>query len=611
MIYLDFETTYGTKYTLQSLTYEEYIKDPRFRVFCVGIRVNDGPVENYFGDDVVPALTKYFYEGNDNALIAHNAMFDGAVLHWHFGLKAKYYICTQAMCRALWNQHSSSLDSLAKLCFPDDPKMRKGKEIVQFKDVWELDEAQKNAMDRYCRQDVYLHSEGFMHMHKFFPGDELKLVHLSIRNFVEPPFYLDVPRMKEYEKALNDERRKALIECGLSKATLSSNDKFAEWILEQGIPFEKVPSPTPKNPDNMKWPLSKDDREFTELRAKHPEHEKVWNARLLWKSPGELRRVERLIKHADLMSGQIAAPLNYCAAHTHRYGGTNKVNFQNFKRGSEIRYSLMAPDGFQVGVRDLSNIEARLLAWLAEETRLLEGYRRRDDIYSDFASIIFKDHVTKETHPTERFVGKTCILGLGYGMGDERLQAQLYGAKLVYNLSQCRTMKMTYRNMYPKVPELWSRADGWIYHMCRQDREPIQYKCLTIGHKWIRLPNGLTLNYPGLKMEYDEAGRQQGYHYWNGKFWTKLYGGKLIENVIQSLARTLMTQAMLRIDDQLLELGGRTVLTVHDEVLCISPDEYASVADEIMDRELCKIPTWCDNTLTLETEGGYARNYSK
>jgi DNA polymerase len=539
-------------------------------------------------------------------------MFDGAILSWHYGLRAGTYLCTQAMCRALWNQQSSSLDNLTKLCFPDDPTKRKGKEIMQFKDVWELGLHQRSVLMNYCINDVNLTYDCFMYMNRFFPSGELKLINMALRSFIHPPLVADVERMETYRVAKQQEVDEAIEASGLSATKLKSNKQFAEWILENGMEFEQIPSPTPKNPENMKWPLAKTDKEFLDLQAEHPEFAHVWKGRKLAASPGELRRVERLITHANLLNRKVAVPLNYCAAHTFRYGGTNKVNFQNFKRGSEIRYSLLAPDGYQVVVQDLSNIEARMLAWLAKEDKLLLAYANKEDVYSKFASTVFHQPINKEDHPTERFVGKTCILGLGYQTGELKLKHTLFLAGLIFTLRQCYDMKMLYRTQYAKIPALWRHAESMIFHMTRKDAEPIEWGPMVVEYQRIRMPNGLYLNFPGIRMGYDEAGRSTGHEYWNGKFWTNIYGGKLVENVIQCLSRILMAEAMLQIDEELCIMGGQVALTVHDELVGVAPTERAEEANSRMAEILKVPPQWCnDGSLTLDTEGGYAQNYSK
>lgn len=740
LITLDFETAYGKGYSLTSLTYEEYIFDPRFQVFGVGIKINNGETTWHHGSAVRPALEKIFqkidhekeskstlistqsddekttdltsvsneHKSNEifaqeelaaaeegepkqqaattsNAqtsrtsrtecsptftvgqklqegmpkcdpktltgaklqlqqtdttdptlidqpppssgwkvcLLGHNTMFDGAILSWYYNLKADMYLCTQAMSRAIWNHQSSSLEMLAKTCFPSNKKMRKGKELVLFKDLYELTEAQYEVLGGYCVNDVDLTRGCFDVMNQYFPNEELEIIDLTLKMFIHPPLMADLPRVTAYKERLENERKLLILNAKIPKTTLSSNQKFAEWILEQGIPFNKVPSPTEKNPDNMKWPLSKTDRPFIEIQAKYPEHAHVWAGRIAAKSPGELRRAERIERHAMLHDWHIAVPLNYCAAHTFRFGGTNKVNFQNFKRGSELRYSLMAPEGELVVVQDLSNIESRMLAWLAQEEKLLSDYRNKVDTYSVFASRIFQRHVDRkkieivdgeETYPdfTEGFVGKTCILGLGFQVAEEKLQNQLFAAKLVYSLGECKGFKDMYRTTYSKIPLLWHTAQQMIYHMTRRDAPPLKWGPMQVEFRRILMPNGLHLEYPGLRPIFEGASLR-GYEYWNGKHWTNLYGGKLVENVIQCLSRILMTSAMLRIHKNLTRNEiGRVALTVHDEAVATVKEQYAEEVNEMMSVELCTNPDWCnDGSLTLASEGGFARNYSK
>lgn len=495
---------------------------------------------------------------------------------------------------------------------------------MQFKDIWELTPSLEQTLSKYCINDVDITYADFMVMNKYFPNDELRLLDMTLQMFIHPPFMADIPRVTAYKHKLEEEKKLALINSGLPKTTLSSNNKFANWMIDQGIPFSKIPSPTEKNPDNMKWPLSKTDREFTEIRARHPEFAHVWEGRLQAKSPGELRRAERIERHAILHGGHIAVPLNYCAAHTFRHGGTNKVNFQNFKRGSEIRYSLMAPEGELVVVQDLSNIESRMLAWLAKEEGLLSDYRNKVDTYNVFASRLFQRPIDRKrtvigdngetSYPdaTEGFVGKTCILGLGFQVAEKKLQNQLFGSGLVFTLPECKGFKDMYRGTYPAIPRLWRTAQQMIYHMTRKDEAPVQWGPMRVEFRRILMPNGLYMDYPGLRPVFENASLV-GYEYWNGKHWTNLYGGKLTENVVQSLSRILMTTAMLKVHGNLVRNKiGRVALTVHDEIIATVTAKHAEEVNTMMAETLCDNPDWCnDGTLTLASEGGFAENYSK
>lgn len=426
---------------------------------------------------------------------------------------------------------------------------------------------------------------------------------------------------------------------------LGSGDMFSQYIkYKYGIEAARKHQPTPKNKHNTTWALAKDDLEFLELQKQRPDLLYLWNARKIASSSLERTRAERLKVHARLNGGLIAAPLNYCAAHTKRWGGTNKVNFQNFGRNSPLRRALEAPEGYQVVVADLSNIESRVLAWFAGCTELLWAYKNGRDIYSEFASDVFDRPVNRKLKATNEtgdyideqgnvveeddaykpdeiagFVGKVCILGLGYGMGAATLQntfakGALGGPQMFFDFPFCeRIVKEKYRGRYKEIKACWDKADQVIYDMACPQLEPYQWGCLTVEYQRLRLPNGLYLTYPNLiQVEHPEQ-RGMQFEYWNGEFHKNLYGGLLIENIIQALSRIIMADAMVRIEDRFARLGlGNIVLTVHDEIIAVSPTPDAQRALDLMIEDMCIPPDWCnDGTLKLDAEGGYSHCYSK
>ena len=125
------------------------------------------------------------------------------------------------------------------------------------------------------------------------------------------------------------------------------------------------------------------------------------------------------------------------------------------------------------------------------------------------------------------------------------------------------------------------------------------------------------LNYPDLQAELDEQGRVQ-YEYWNGKHPTNLYGGKLIENIVQALARVVLGEMMININRWLIAnqdrygSEARIVLTVHDEIIALGLTQYAEEIFERMKDFMSQVPDWCnDGTLVLKAEGGFDTCYSK
>jgi DNA polymerase len=394
----------------------------------------------------------------------------------------------------------------------------------------------------------------------------------------------------------------AIEEAGIDRKVLSSNQQFAQYIKDMGL----VP-PTKVSPTTGKTipALGKNDKAFTQMQKMYPEHQHIWNARKAVKSRINETRAQRFIDatHDD---GTISVPLRYYAAHTGRFGGTEKINMQNMPRNSELRKALCAPEGQLVFVADLSNIEARMLAWLADEVDLLDQFRSGDDIYSNLATQIYGRPINKTDDPTERFVGKTAVLGLGYGMGATKFQATLeagaMGPPMKFTATEAQNVVNTYRSTYSGVQLLWQKLELKLANTINPAYEE-EWHGLVFKDKKIYLPNGLALHYNDLRYEFGQL------TYDSGRAIEKTWGGRITENVVQALSRIIVTDSMLHIEKDT-TLDAQVVLTVHDEIVLIS---QANNPDATMDKliaHMCTPPSWAED-IPLDAEGGYDVSYSK
>lgn len=652
VITLDFETRFrssknkgeqGPAYSLKTLTYEEYISHPLFKVHGVGIKIDNQP-RRYYPDtayDIAKVLADTFPVGNDHIMIAHNAMFDGAILSWYYKLRAAKYYCTLNMCNAIWAQGKADLASIAMRIWPNDETKRKGKELVEFDGINNLNPAQQVIMGNYCGNDVDLTFDIFAYLYPFFPDKELDLIDITLQMFIHPTLVANRQMIAEYQAKIEMKRDKLIKECGVKASILASSKQFAEYLkIVHGIEVPLISSPTKKNPDNKCLALAKTDVEFIELQAQHPKLKSLWDARLAITSSGELQRCERLLKHSTPSpinpTGLIAVPLKYCGAHTKRFSGSNKVNFQNFKRKSPLRYALTAPEDHLVLVRDLANIEGRVNAWFCGQEDKLEAFRLGKDIYDMVATAIYGHPITRklksknangqflnsagevveneddahEPFELEGRVGKVAELGLGYQMGTNKFRLTLFLAGVDASYEFADKVVKTWRRTNHKIVKGWADAQHVIQDMARKDLVPYKWGPITVEHERLELPSGLYLTFPGLRLVEDE--REGHYEYWEGKFMKSLYGGLLIENIIQALSRVIMTDMMIEINHQIQPLNARIVLTVHDEIVVVAHKNVADRVMQIMKNVMSTCPSWCnDGRLTLSSSGGMAENYSK
>jgi DNA polymerase len=600
---IDFETFYDQDFSLTKITTEEYVRSDEFEVIGVSVQVDDGEPQWFSGTF---EQTKAFLNSFDfpsNLALAHNAMFDAAILHWHYGISPRGWLDTLSMGRAL---HGTEVGgSLGVLAKHYDLGV-KGDEVVNAKGKRRLDFS-PDALARYgeyCCNDVALTFALFREMTASFPQSELRLIDLTLRMFCEPVLELDKSVLSDHAMRVGMGKEMLLDAVStIDKEQLMSNQKFAETLKMFG-----VTPPTKKSPTTGKetYAFSKTDDGFKALL----EHEDtrvqaIVAARLGIKSTLEETRTQRFMDIAK--RGSLPIPLRYYAAHTGRWGGDDKVNMQNLPRGSQLKYAIIPPAGYVLCDSDSSQIEARTLAWLAEQDDLVDAFERGQDVYKIMASAIYskpESDITKD----ERFVGKTTILGSGYGMGAKKFQEQLRNFKVDIDKDEAQRIIDTYRDTYKKIPELWKKAQDAIdWMLANQSGKFGRGGLIEVeGKKGIRLPNGLYLKYPNLRKQQDEDG-DYGYVYDTKKgksvTTTRIYGGKLIENICQALARIIIGEQMLMIAKKY-----RVVMTVHDAIACIIPKDEAEQGQEYVELCMRLRPAWASE-LPLNCEAGYGESY--
>jgi DNA polymerase len=384
---------------------------------------------------------------------------------------------------------------------------------------------------------------------------------------------------------------------------LMSNPKLATLLRTLGVvPPTKVSAKTGKEA----FAFAKSDEAFKELlEHPNPTVQAVVAARLGVKSTLEETRTERFITIAD--RGTLPVPLRYYAAHTGRWGGDDKVNLQNLPRKSPLKKSMLAPKGHVFIDCDSSQIEARTLAWLAGQEDLVDAFDKGEDVYKIMATSIYEVPLDEVTD-YQRFVGKTTILGCGYGMGSAKFQTQLktFGVSLLS--TECASIVYKYRDQFSQIPALWTQGDKVLDALIGTQTAPLgEHEALLVDMFGIKLPNGMYLRYDNLRKERDKkSGRDQFvYDVKRGRATlpTYIYGGKLIENVCQALARIIIGEQMLMIARRY-----RVVMTVHDAVGVIAPIEEADKARAFVEACMRMRPKWAP-TLPLNCESKIGASY--
>jgi len=603
IITVDFETYYSKEIGFGKQTTEEYIRDPQFEVIGVSVQVDDGEPVWFSGDreNVYQFLDSF--DIPNQAVLAHNSIFDGAILNWIYGIKPKVWFDTLSMGRALHGTEvGGSLAVLAKYYELGE----KGTEVVNALGLRRLDfdEEHLDRYGEYCKNDVALTYKLFQRMVNGFPPTELKLIDLTIRMFTEPVLELHENLLATL--LVVEQNRKAALLANFDKKDLMSNAKFAELLRGWDVEPPMKTSPTT---GKQTYAFSKTDEAFKALLNHDiPEVRLLVESRLGTKSTIEETRTERFVEIAK--RGLLPVPLRYYAAHTGRWGGDDKINLQNLKRGSLLKNAIKAPNGYVMVDSDSSQIEARTLAWLAGQDDLVDAFEKGEDVYKIMASAIYgkkMEEITKE----ERFVGKTTILGAGYGMGATKFKAQLKTFGVEVHEDEAQRIIDTYRNTYPKIPELWKSASNILSAIVGEQTTSFGRNGMlkVDGSDGILLPNGLRLKYPNLRKQQDKKSGKIEYVYDTKKgkaiVPNRIYGGKVVENVCQALARIVIGEQML-----LVAKKYRVVMTVHDAIACIAPEAEANRAKEYV--ELCMRirPAWASE-LPLNCEAGCGKSYGE
>ncbi len=623
LITIDFETYYDQDFSLSKISTEEYVRSPLFEPIGFAYKIDDGITRWVTGDRKFVRDQLAMLPWADSLVLAHNTMFDGAILSWLYGIKPKGWLDTMSMGRALHGVDASV--SLANMALRYGVG-EKGTEVNDAKGKHRRDFTQMELHNygQYCRKDVELTYLIFNKMMAAgFPKVELKLIDLTLSMFIHPVLQLDGKALEMHladtaaqktnhlvnalqsighkelavKHILGDEETKATV-----RKTLMSNPQFAEMLKGLGVnPPLKISMTTGKET----YAFAKTDEGFKSL-LEHPDTrvQALCAARLGTKSTLEETRTQRFIDIAK--RGPFPIPLKYYAAHTGRWGGTDSVNLQNLpSRGAnagKLKKAIVAPEGYVFIDADSSQIEARTLAWEAEQDDLVGAFANGDDVYKIMAAAIYEKDVAAIDAP-ERFVGKTTILGAGYGMGGPKFQAQLKTFGTEIDTSEAARIIATYRDTYPRIPALWRSSQEALRCMVRgQTMSLCRNGLLTVDEHGILLPNGLHIFYNGLQEVVDAEGKRQ-FQYTTRKGANKIYGGKVVENFTQAIARCIIGEQMLKIAKRY-----KVVLTVHDAIGIIARHEEADEARAFVESCMRWTPHWAEG-LPVNCESGMGVSY--
>lgn len=717
LLAIDFETYFDSDCTLKKLNYIQYLNHPKFEVLGAAVLADDRH-EFLTHDELVDFLDDL--DPSETDVLAYNTLFDGCILAWRYGFKPRKWLDALSMARGALALPSHSLDAVAQYFGLPSKKAAtfKGK-------TWsELTFEEQRELSDYAEHDVWLCHEIYDKLMPY-PQDELDLIDLTIRMFVEPRLELDLPLANELLLEQRTHKETLREASGLTSTQLSSNKQLAELIKER----YQLDPPTKISPTTGKetWAFSKNDPEFEAFHASAPpELKSLLDARIAIKSTIEETRLETLIETQEFV-GKIPAQLVYHGAHTGRWSSSGGTNLLNLPKKSRIRNTLIAPPDHVLLIADSASIEARVLAWFAEQEDLIEIFHNKGDPYKHMASAIYNtpiDQITKEQRnvgkqavlgciaagelvltrekgripiervttehtvwdgvtwvhhdgvvyqgvkkviyhdglwatpdhkvylennesdqitlqeakdaneplwsisnmhllhdiptprqspvydilnagPRHRFTVSDCLVSnCGYGMGANKFHATAAKAGVILSDEEAARIVQIYRQTNNKIKNLWYLLNDKLPTIAEGPATSgffvthNEYKCVTFEKNAIRLPNGLTLKYPNLRVN-DEGEWIYGDN-------RKIYAGAMAENIVQALARIVIGEQALRAHREV----APVVLLVHDEIVCVAPKQSAKTELEQLLEIMRTPPTWAPD-LPLDAEGEVSAFYKK
>lgn len=625
LIFQDFETYYNSKdgYSLSAkgMTPANYILDERYETIMCAVK-EQGNGNGYIVDG--PDYAKWIADAKptaaDTTTVTFNALFDNAIMAWRYGYVPGRMLDSMGMARALRGHELSrnSLSFVSKALGVGEKK----ETIIKVDGMTRQMIKDAGLWDEFCDYaltDNVLSEAIFMNLLPFFPASERRVMDLVIRTTIIPAFHVDRVVLCDHIDATRAAKDKLLADSGVSKDELMSADKFKAALSALGVPIQMKEGKRGPIPA-----ISKTDGFMEELlEHEDPKVQALAAARVGHKSTIEETRAIKYLsisclpwaRYRDGDKAALPMPLRYGAAHTHRLGGDWGMNVQNLGRQSPIRRALIAPPGYAVVDADLSQIEARICAWICGQTDAVEAFAAKKDLYSMLATEIFGRPINRklDTDKVEGFIGKTGTLGLGFGCGKLKFYdmvlklARLMGLDLgtMWTEELAAQSVTTYRNKNAMIVNGWNRLDAIIPAIWLSGNGTANFGPCTISKGCVMLPNGMPMFYgnPHSTMATDEKTQRSKleYRFKFGRETHLLYGGKLLENIVQALARIIVMNAALRLNDR----GYRFVQQAHDALCFLVPHADVDNAKKIVYEEMTRRPSWGqDLPLDCEVKSG-------
>ncbi len=590
MIVVDFETSYQPRtpkgeqpHGLSSQTVPEYLHDPRTECLGAGVlmRRQFGNQSAWLEGEKLGRMLDAAAAGRLGAVVCHNAAFDLSV--W-----ARFYPDSYASLRYRLRARPRQLVDTLHLAryassqgwLPHDVGVRL-KDLGEWLGLAKGDTAEAvagdAALDEYAVRDAEITEKLMGLWVGKWPWAEWESSTLHVLMSTPGPesLRIDAEVLQEVAHESEEDADRA--------KWVRKDENFAALLERLGVKPEYKETKTGRR----KLALAKTDGFMRQLLGHNDA--RVRRAAELRQDAGSninRTRARRMLVSSGDGSRALPMSVDYYRAHTGRSGGSGGLNPQNMPRGGPHRQALVAPPDHKLVVCDASQIEVRVLAWLAGDEETLEVFRRGADPYKAFAVDLYglpdEDAVTKP----QRQVAKSAVLGLGFGAGPHGFLTYCQQMGVPMDEVEAERVVQAYRRSKPAVVAYW-RALKQVERTGEQV-----------------LPSGRRMVYPEMDGEtfqrpkpFAPKGVDTRSRYWHGLF---------CENAVQATAR----------DITLVEHGNRimeawpVVLVVHDEIVCSVPEEDAERCLAYMQQVMETPPSWCAD-LPLAAEGDIANSYGE
>jgi len=644
-LHLDFET-YSDK-NLKTVGAIRYSESPNARILLVGYAIDDGEVKVWDPADEIQPLDLWIALEDKNVLIyAHNANFERAIienvayrqLNWP-RIDVSRYRCTAAMAAALAlprglaavatalklpvEKDTTGMALIRIFCIPNKQGERTLPEEKPEK--WQ-------AFKEYCIIDV-----------EVARAVDNKLIKLPLIDFEQKVWELDsdinlrglpidIELITAAQKLVDEH---TAIECKRCREITgginpTQTDKLKAWIEGHGVELEDLTKPTLQSLTNLPEIVTEvinirlsigraSVKKLTAFIKTESEDHRI-RGTMMYHGATTGRFSARLVQPHNLFRPTIDNP--YQIAEMILLGSLSDLEFMYGDPleaiASCLRHMICSKEGYVLNVADYSAIEARVIAWIAGQENVLEIFRGHGKIYEHAAAGIFGVHIDEVTD-FQRRIGKVAILALGYGgaVGAFQNMAGTYGVVVEDEFAQKVTDEWRADN--PNIVQLWKDIESACKRAIRTGKLQTVGKikiCMYGIFLLIRLPSRRRLAYPYPKIEKvtitvreNTWDAQQITFYGQipqSQKWGRIstYGGKLVENIVQAIARDLMVYAMINVEGR----GYPLVGTVHDEILSETLDNLGSIGE--FSNIICELPDWAEG-LPLTAEGYRQRRYKK